>query len=68
MPDIGLSAKSVIFGDMSRYVIRQVNGTRFERSDDFKFDTDVVSFRVAARLDGALIDVNGVKAFVGKSS
>lgn len=68
MPDVAVSAKSVAFGDFSRYVVRQVNGVRFERSDDFKFDSDTVSFRAVARLDGALVDTEAVKVFVGKAS
>lgn len=69
MSDVAVSAKSVLFADFSRYVVRQVGGIRFERSNDFHFDTDVVTFRALSRLDGALIDTTGAaKYFVGKSS
>jgi HK97 family phage major capsid protein len=49
---------------MSRYFVRLVNGIRFERSDDFKFQNDLISFRCILRLDGALIDTAAVKTFV----
>lgn len=63
---VGLGAKSVLFGDMTRYWVRQVNGLRFERSDDYAFANDLVTFRALWRADGALIDTSGsVKAFLG---
>jgi HK97 family phage major capsid protein len=65
----GLSAKSVLFGDLSAYAIRIVNGIRFERSDEFAFNTDQVTFRAVVRADGLLIDQTGaVKHFVGGAS
>ena len=69
MPATGLNAKSVVFGDLSAYWTRIVSGVRFERSDDFKFDTDVVSFRCLIRGDGMLVDQSGaVKHLVGAAS
>ena len=64
MPSMAASAESIAFGDMSRYFVRIVNGVRFERSDDFAFQNDLVSFRCIIRLDGALIDTGSVKTFV----
>lgn len=62
----GLSAKSVVFGDMSRYFVRTVNGIRFERSDEYAFNSDLVTFRCLWRADGVLVDQTGaVKHFVG---
>lgn len=66
---VGLNAKSVIFGDMSQYFVRLAGGVRFERSDDFAFDTDLVTFRALMRADGALVDLTGaVKTFRGGAS
>lgn len=65
----GLNAKSVIFGDMSQYFVRMVNGIRFERSDDYAFNTDLVTFRALMRADGALVDLTGaVKYLVGAAT
>jgi len=66
---VGLSAKSIVFGDFSQYFIRIAGGMRFERSDDFAFNTDLVTFRCLFRADGALVDLTGaVKHFVGGAS
>jgi HK97 family phage major capsid protein len=61
---IGVSAKSVIFGDFSQYYVRMVGGVRLERSEEFKFDTDQVSFRVVLRADGAMVDLTGALKFL----
>lgn len=69
MPATGVNNKSVIFGDLSAYYVRIVNGIRFERSDEFKFDTDQVAFRCLLRGDGMLVDQSGaVKHFVGAAT
>jgi HK97 family phage major capsid protein len=64
MPAMANTAESIAFGDMSRYFVRIVNGIRFERSDEFRFQNDLVAFRCILRLDGALIDTGAVKTFV----
>lgn len=68
VPDMAASAKSVLFGDLSAYYVRVVDGLRFERSDEFRFDTDEVAFRTVLSADGTLIDRTGaVKHFIGGS-
>jgi HK97 family phage major capsid protein len=64
MPAMANTAESIAFGAMDRYFVRIVNGIRFERSDEFRFQNDLVAFRCIIRLDGALIDTNAVKTFV----
>lgn len=63
MPDdlAATSSKVVAFGDFAGYWVRDVTPLRFDRSDDFKFDTDVVSFRVIYRTDGAVGDPNAIR-------
>jgi HK97 family phage major capsid protein len=69
MAAVATSAKSVLFGDMSTYFVRLAGGIRFERSDDFAFDTDLVTFRALLRADGALVDQTGaVKYYAGGAS
>lgn len=64
-----LSAKSVIFGDMAAYFTRIAGGFRFERSDEFAFQTDQVTFRAILRGDGILGDQTGsVKHFIGNAA
>jgi HK97 family phage major capsid protein len=64
MPVMANGVESIAFGDMSKYFIRVVNGIRFERSDEFRFQDDLVAFRCILRLDGALVDTGAVKTFV----
>jgi HK97 family phage major capsid protein len=66
---VATSAKSVIFGDISAYHVRIAGGVRFERSDEFAFKDDLVTFRAIVRGDGILADQTGaVKVFVGAAS
>jgi HK97 family phage major capsid protein len=64
MPAMANTAESIAFGAMDRYFVRIVNGIRFERSDEFRFQNDLVAFRCIARLDAALIDLGAVRTFV----
>lgn len=69
MPAVATGARSIAFGDFSQFFVRMVGGIRFERSDDFAFGTDLVSFRAILRGDGALVDLTGaIKVFVGAST
>jgi HK97 family phage major capsid protein len=69
MANPALSAKSVLFGHIPSYFIREVNGIEVAVSDDFAFDYSVRTFRVTLRTDGDLVDQTGaVKHFVGGAS
>lgn len=69
MPDVAAGAESVLFGDISAYFVRLAGGVRFERSDDYAFNTDMVTFRALIRGDGLLVDQTGaVKTFTGGSA
>jgi len=66
---VGINNKSVLFGDFSQYFVRLAGGVRFERSDDFAFSTDLVTFRCLLRGDAALVDLTGaVKYLVGNTT
>jgi HK97 family phage major capsid protein len=66
---VGSGAKSVVFGDFSTYFVRQVETLRFERSDDYAFNTDLVSYRAVLRGDGDLVDVTGsIKYLTGNTA
>ena len=67
-PAIGTGNKSVIYGDMSSYHVRQVGGIEVARSDDFAFDTDEVVWRVAMRVWGDLGQSANVKHFIGNAA
>lgn len=50
------NAYSIAFGDFAAYyVIRDVVGIQFDRSDDFAFNLDLVSFRALLRTDGTRV-------------
>ena len=66
--DATLSATSVLFGDFSGYHVRLAGGVRFERSDDYAFANDLVTFKAALRADGDLVDAGAVKSFQGAAS
>jgi HK97 family phage major capsid protein len=67
MPAMANAAESIAFGDFSRYFVRIAEGIRFERSDEFRFQNDLVAFRALIRIDGALVDINAVKTFVNQT-
>ena len=58
---IATTKKVIAFGDMSKYYIREVNGIQVDRSNDFAFANDLVSFRFIYRADAGLMDNNAVK-------
>jgi HK97 family phage major capsid protein len=63
------NAKSVAFGDFSQYFVRLAGGVRFERSDDYAFNSDLTTFRAIIRADGLLVDQTGaVKVFTGAAT
>lgn len=69
MPAIATGAKSIVFGDLSQYFVRLAGGVRFERSDEYAFNSDLVTFRALIRGDGVLVDQTGaVKHFIGAST
>ena len=68
MASTGTAAKSVIFGHLPSYYVRQVGGIRLDRSDDFAFNTGLVTFRATMRVDGNLPQSSHVKYFIGGAS
>lgn len=66
--DPAASAKSILFGDWSSLVVRIAGGFRFERSDEFAFDADLVTFRALTRHGTVSVDANAIKSFVHAAS
>lgn len=71
-PDIAAqatAARSVAFGLAPKYFVRQVGEVRLDRSDEFAFNADLITFRASVRADGALIDTTGaVRHFLGAAT
>jgi HK97 family phage major capsid protein len=53
---------------MPSYFVRSVGGIRLDRSDDFAFNADLVTFRASMRVDGALPQSSHIKYFIGGAS
>ena len=71
VPAIGTGDKSVVFGDMSYYHVRQIVGVEVARSSDAVFTGDLEAFRVSIRIDADLSQdgaTGAVKHFVGGAS
>jgi HK97 family phage major capsid protein len=69
MPAVATGAKPVAFGDFSQFFVRLVGGVRFERSDDYLFNQDLVAFRALLRGDGVLVDQTGaIKQYQGPTT
>jgi HK97 family phage major capsid protein len=65
MVDPATNAKSIIFGHMPSYFVRQVRGVDIARSDDFAFSADLITFRATLRVDGDLPQTGAIKVFAG---
>jgi len=61
---IATAKKVMTFGDVSKYFVREVQGIQVDRSLDFAFANDLVTFRFIYRADGDLLDTNAVKHMV----
>jgi HK97 family phage major capsid protein len=62
VPDAAVSVESILFGDWSSLVVRIAGGFRFERSDDFAFNADLVTFRALVRHGSVSVDANALKS------
>jgi HK97 family phage major capsid protein len=68
VPSPATSAKSVLVGHMPSFFVRSVGGIRLDRSDDFAFNADLITFRASMRVDGALPQSSHIKYFIGGAS
>lgn len=67
-PTAGSAKRPVIFGHLPSYMVRTVGGIRLDRSDDFAFNTDLVTFRATYRVDGNLPQTSHIKYFKSSNS
>ena len=52
--------RAVVFAHAPSYAVRLAGGLQVDRSDDFAFNTGLVTFRYQIRGDGDAIDTNGI--------
>jgi HK97 family phage major capsid protein len=61
MVDVATTTKSVIVGHLPSYYVRTVGGLRLDRSDDYAFNSGLVTFRATFRVDGNLPQTSHIK-------
>jgi HK97 family phage major capsid protein len=61
MASIGASAKSVLYGDFSKYLIRDVQGIFIQRLSERYADFNQTAFLAFSRHDGKLLDSGAIK-------
>jgi HK97 family phage major capsid protein len=64
----GSGNKSVLFGHLPSYYVRMAGGLRLDRSDDYAFNADLVTFRATMRVDGNLPQTSHVKYFINNTN
>lgn len=64
VPVVATTNRSVVFGDMGGYIVRLAGPVRVERSDEFAFVNDLVTYRFIARADGRVLDQTAIAALV----
>jgi HK97 family phage major capsid protein len=64
-PATAADAKSVVFGHLPSYYVRQVGNMRVDASDDFAFNTDLRTYRFVMRIDGNLPQSEHVRFYKG---
>ena len=67
MPLIGAGAKPILFGDFSSYWIADREGRSIKRLNELYAATGQIGFRVTQRLDGRLVQQEGMKCLAMKA-
>lgn len=61
LPDMATGTKPVIFGDLSAYMVRNVQGLNIFRFNELYQETNEIGFKASGRFDGTLLDPSAVK-------
>ncbi len=68
MADVGIQERSVVFGAMSRYIVRRVRELAILRLSERFAEFAQIAFVGLARFDGELIDTGAVKHLIHEDS
>lgn len=68
MPVMAANAKSVLFGDFSYYLIRDVQGVGIQRLNELYAANGQVGFRSYHRTEGKLINTDAIKALANSAT
>ena len=68
MPEVASGAKPVLFGDFSSYWIADRQGRSFQRLNELYAATGQIGFRATQRVDGRLVQSEGLKCLAMKAA
>lgn len=61
MPDMATGTKPIVFGDLSKYMVRNVSGLSIFKFNELYQETNEIGYKASLRADGTLLDVAAVK-------
>ena len=67
MPEVASGSKPVLLGDFSSYWIADRQGRSFQRLNELYAATGQIGFRATQRVDGRLVQSEGLKCLVMKA-
>lgn len=56
--------KLMVFGNPNGFMVRFAGGVRIDRSDDYAFLNDLVTWRFLTRIDSVIVDANALRKLV----
>jgi len=64
MPDMATGTKPIVFGDISAYMVRNVQGLNIVKFNELYQETNEIGFKASGRFDGTLLDPAAVKHLI----
>lgn len=64
MPDMATGTKPIIFGDLSKYLVRTVEGISIFKFNELYQEDNSIGYKASARFDGTLLNPAAVKHLV----
>ena len=68
MPDLAADAIPIVFGDLSAYMVRNIQGLNIFKFNELYQETNEIGFKASGRFDGTLLDPSAVKHMVMASA
>lgn len=68
LAELGADNVFGIFGDLSGFYVRQAGGVSIDRSADYAFLNDLVTYRFIVRVDSEIIDTTGIRTLKNAAS
>ena len=64
MPDLATGVKPIVFGDLSQYIVRNVQGLNIFKFNEKYQDTNEIGYKASGRFDGTLLNPAAVKHMI----